>query len=233
MDPLIKIIESYEKGILPKNTLLKIRKRFSIVTSGIRRIELSTGIRYPIFYIDPALVLSNNTNIYDNYAILFARTIPFIHNDEFSIIIQISAPLVAYGLKSTVHAILAHEFLHYLDFMNKVSKMKMVSDEITGNFFESIYSDESHLFEPRIVFSDKILVRHIERKFKPSFTDPKLEDKTIKYWLKKNLQKIIVNLDENTIKLSVELLSKTKIQPAFLNKINELEKKSKKYRHNF
>ena len=40
----------------------------------------------------------------------------------FQVVIQISAPLIAYGLKGTIHAILAHEFLHFLELIRKIEK---------------------------------------------------------------------------------------------------------------
>ena len=73
--------------------------------------------------------------IRDSYGILFARTIPIFANNSVQIIIQISAPLIAYGLKGTIHAILAHEFLHYLELTSRLSKMNIVSDELSSNIF--------------------------------------------------------------------------------------------------
>jgi len=44
-----------------------------------------------------------------------------------------------------------------LELVRKVSKMELLSDEITGNLFESVYADTTRLFEPRAVFNDKTL----------------------------------------------------------------------------
>jgi hypothetical protein len=120
---------------------------------------------------------------------LFARTIPIFFDDKFHVVIQISAPLVAYGLKGTIHAILAHEFLHYLELIRKISKMDLLSDEITGNLFESVYADETRLFEPKAVFKDRVLLDHITKRFPAGFRDHKLEDKVMKFWLEKIFQK--------------------------------------------
>ena len=98
-------------NLIPKNVFDLINNRFSLVLEGISRIEKASEIRFPITYVEPSLVLSSGTNSYD-YGILFARTIPIFANNSVQIIIQISAPLVAFGLKGTIHAILAHEFLH-------------------------------------------------------------------------------------------------------------------------
>ena len=228
MDPLIKVKEAYKKGILPEDVFNLIKKRFPIAVSGINRIENASGINYPIAYVDPSIILSSSSS-YD-YGILFARTIPLIFENQLQVVIQISSPLIAYGLKGTIHAILAHEFLHYLDLIRKISKMELLSDEISGNLFENVYADSTRLFEPRAVFNDRTLLLHITKKFPAGFKDYKLEDKTIKFWIKKNLPTSNISMDTNIIKLSTEVLSKIKLDKNILKKITELEEKNSKLR---
>jgi len=228
LDPLIKVKEAHLKGILPDDVFDLVMKRFPLVVSGIDRIESASGINYPIAYVDPSLVISSSSS-YD-YGILFARTIPLIFENQLQVVIQISAPLVAYGLKGTIHAILAHEFLHYLDLIKKVSKMELLSDEISGNLFENVYADSTRLFEPRVVFNDKTLLLHITEKFPAGFKDYKLEDKTVKFWIKKNLPSTNITMDTNIIKLSTEALAKIKLDPILIRKMKELEEKNTKIR---
>lgn len=230
MDPLIKIREAHQAGLITDKSYDLILKRFPIAVEGINRIEKASGIRFPIAYVEPSVVVSSpDPNSYE-FGILFARTIPVMFEDRFQVVIQISAPLIAYGLKGTIHAILAHEFLHYLELIRKISKMDLLSDEISGNLFENVFADETRLFEPRAVFSDRTLLDHITKRFPSGFRDYKLEDKVIKYWIDKDLPKTNVALDSNTVKLSMESLSKIKLDPQFLTKIEELEQKSTKIR---
>ncbi len=230
MDPLVRMKEARLKGLIPDNVYDLIVKRFPITVDGINRIEKASGIRYPIAYVEPSIVISSpHPNSYE-FGILFARTIPIFFDDKFHVVIQISAPLVAYGLKGTIHAILAHEFLHYLELIRKISKMDLLSDEITGNLFESVYADETRLFEPKAVFKDRVLLDHITKRFPAGFRDHKLEDKVMKFWLEKNLPKINISLDANTVKLSAESLSKINLDPMFLHRIDQLEQKSVKIR---
>ena len=218
--------EAHLKGLIPDDVYDLIVKRFPITVDGINRIEKASGIRYPTAYVEPSIVISSpNSNSYE-FGILFARTIPIFFDDKFHVVIQISAPLIAYGLKGTIHAILAHEFLHFLELIRKISKMDLLSDEITGNLFESVYADEARLFEPTVVFKDRTLLDHITKRFPAGFRDHKLEDKVIKFWLEKNLPKINISLDANTVKLSAESLSKIKLDPVFLHRIDQLEQKS-------
>ena len=228
MDPLIKVKEAHKKGILPDDIFNLITKRFPLAVSGINRIENASGINYPIAYVDPSIVLSSSSS-YD-YGILFARTIPLIFENQLQVVIQISSPLIAYGLKGTIHAILAHEFLHYLDLIRKVSKMELLSDEISGNLFENVYADSARLFEPRAVFNDRTLLLHITKKFPAGFKDYKLEDKTIKFWIKKDLPTTNITMDTNIVKLSTEVLSKIKLDKTLLKKMVELEEKNSKLR---
>ena len=228
MDPLIRLKDAHSKGIIPDDVFDLTVKRFSIIADGINRIEKASGIQYPIAYVEPSLVISApNPDSYE-YGILFARTLPVMFDDKFQVVIQISAPLIAYGLKGTIHAILAHEFLHFLELLRKISKMDLLSDEISGNLFENVYSDETRLFEPRVVFKDRTLLNHITKRFPAGFRDYKLEDKVIKFWADKNLPKTNISLDTNTVKLSVDSLSKLKISPSFISKIDQLQEKSSK-----
>jgi hypothetical protein len=230
LNPLIQFKEAHLKGIIPDDMYDLVLKRFPIAVEGINRIEKASDIRYPVAYVEPSAVVSSpNPNSYQ-FGILFARTIPIMFEDKFQVVIQISAPLIAYGLKGTIHAILAHEFLHFLELIRKISKMDLLSDEITGNLFESVYADETRLFEPRVVFKDRTLLNHITKRFPSGFRDYKLEDKVIKYWIDKNLPKTNVSLDSNTVKLSIESLSKIKLNPKFLKRLDDLELKSGKIR---
>jgi len=230
LDPLVRFKEAHTKGIIPDDVYDLTIERFPITVAGINRIEKASGIKFPTAYVEPSLVISSpNPNSYE-FGILFARTIPVMFEEKFQVVIQISAPLVAYGLKGTIHAILAHEFLHFLELMRKISKMELLSDEISGNLFENIYSDETRLFEPRVVFKDRSLLDHITKKFPAGFRDFKLEDKVMKFWADKDLPKSNISLDTNTVKLSIESLSKIKLAPAFVSKIKQLEEKSSKIR---
>ena len=226
MDPLVRFRDAHSNGLIPDDVYDLTIKRFPITVAGINRVEKASGIQYPVAYVEPSLVLSSS-NSYE-YGILFARTIPVLFEEKFQVVIQISAPLIAYGLRGTIHAILAHEFLHFLELIRKISKMELLSDEISGNLFENIYSDETRLFEPKVVFKDRTLLNHITKKFPSGFRDYKLEDKVMKFWADRNLPKSNISLDANNVKLSAESLSNIKFDPDFISKIGQLEEKSSK-----
>ena len=229
VEPLQKVYEAFTANLLPRKEFDLINNRFSLVLEGIARIEKASGIRFPIAYVEPSIVLSSTTNSFD-FGILFARTIPVFINNMVEIIIQISGPLVAYGLKGTIHAILAHEFLHYLELTSRLSKMNIISDELSSNLFENVYTDNTRLFEPQSVFDDKTLLQHITKRFPSGFRDYKLEDKVMKFWIEKSLPALKITLDRNTVKLDADSLSRLKIDPTLLKKLEQIHKKSSKIR---
>ncbi len=228
MDPLQKVHEAHKNGLLSDKIHSLIVERFPLVISGINRIEKASHMNFPLAYVEPSVVITNASSF--DYGILFARTIPVISGEHLEVVIQITAPLVAYGLKGTIHAILAHEFLHYLELIRKVSKMDLVSDEISGNLFEGIYSDTQRLFDPRAVFDDKTLLLHITKKFPEGFKDYKLEDKVVKFWIEKKLPAINITLDTNVVKIPANVIANTKLDPKLTSKLDELEQKASKLR---
>ena len=229
MNPLQKLSQSLENGVIPESTYELIQKRFHLVSDGIMRIEKASSIKYPTMYVEPSILISGSTNSLD-VGILYARTIPLIVHDSIHVVIQISAPLVAYGLKGTIHAILAHEFLHYLELVTRLSKTELLSDEISSNLFENVYSDNTRLLEPRSVFNDNTLISHITKKFPSGFHDYKLEDKVIKFWIEQKLPVSKISLDTNTVKLNAIQLSNIKLDELLLQQLEIIKTKNSKIR---
>ena len=229
MNPLQKVSQSFENGMIPESSYELIQKRFPLVSDGIARIEKASSIKYPISYVEPSIIISGNTNSLD-IGILYARTIPLIMNDSIHVVIQVSAPLVAYGLKGTIHAILAHEFLHYLELVTRLSNNELISDEISSNLFENVYSDNTRLLEPRSVFNDNTLISHITKSFPSGFRDYKLEDKVLKLWIEKKLPVSKISLDTNTVKLNATQLSNIKLDELLLQQLEIIKTKNSKLR---
>ena len=229
MNPLQKVSQSFEHGIIPESYYELIQKRFSLVSGGISRIEKASSIKYPIVYVEPSIIISGTTNSLD-IGILYARTIPLIIDGSIHVVIQVSAPLVAYGLKGTIHAILAHEFLHYLELVTRLSNNELISDEISSNLFENIYSDNTRLLEPRSVFNDNTLISHITKRFPSGFRDYKLEDKVLNLWIEKKLPISKISLDTNTVKLNATQLSNIKFDELLLQQLEIIKTKNSKLR---
>lgn len=224
-DPLYKVHEAAGAGRIPEKVRKLVVERFPLVTEGIRRVEDASGLKYPYHYVEPAMVVSTSAAEFTQFGIFFARTIPVVGDDDLlRVVVQLTAPLVAYGLKGTIHAILAHEFMHYLELVSRISKMRVVSDEVSDTLFEGTYADAGRLLEERAVFkSDQTLIKHITTRFPEGFRDLKLEDKAIKLWMDKGLPMTRVPIDANVIKIPVEAMARLQVEQAVKDRIAEFE----------
>ncbi len=224
-DPLYKVHLALETRAISQKVYDLIIERFPLVTEGMARVEAASRLKFPYYYIEPSLVVSTSAAEYTQLGIFFARTIPIVGEDKLlRVVVQITAPLVAYGLKGTVHAILAHEFMHYLELVSRIVKMKLISDEVSGTLFEGRYTDAGRLLEERAVFkSDPTLIKHITTHFPEGFRDFKLEDKVIKLWMNKGLATTNVPIDANVIKIPIESMASLQVDQSVKDKIAEFE----------
>jgi hypothetical protein len=235
-DPLYKVHNAYRLGQIPQKVYDLVLKRFPLVIEGIKRVEEASGLKYPYYYAEPSLVISTSAVEFTAMGILFARTIPVVDaHKQLHVVVQITTPLISYGLKGTIHAILAHEFMHYLELVNRILNMKVISDEVSGTLFEGTYADASRLIEERAIFkSDPVLIRHITTRFPEGFRDLKLEEKIMKTWMNKGLPTSKVSLDANIIKIPIEAIACLKVEQGIKDKIAEFESiklKNKKIGH--
>ncbi|HXG06882.1 MAG TPA: hypothetical protein VNI77_06115 [Nitrososphaera sp.] len=224
-DPLYKVHDAFRSGQLQQKIYELVIERFPLVLEGIKRVEAASGLKYPYYYVEPSLVISTSAVEFTQMGILFARTIPVVGDDNLlRVVVQITAPLIAHGLKGTIHAILAHEFMHYLELVSRIIKMKVISDEVSGTLFEGTYADSSRLLEERTVFkSDPTLIRHITTRFPEGFRDIKLEDKVIKMWMNKGLPTTKIPIDANVIKIPIEAMARMQVEQEVKDKIIEFE----------
>lgn len=224
-DPLYKVHDAASAGKIPDKIYKMITERFPLVTEGISRVEKASGLDYPYYYVEPSMVVSTSAVEFTQFGIFFARTIPVVRDDNtLHVVVQITAPLVAFGLKGTIHAILAHEFMHYLELVGRIAKMNVVSDELAGTLFEGRYADSGRLMEERAVFkSDQTLIRHITTRFPEGFRDLKLEDKSIKQWMDRGLPIVRVPIDANVVKIPVDAMARLQVDQAVKDRIAEFE----------
>ena len=224
---LQKVEDSLNSGHLPKKIYDLILRRYEIVTKGIKRIENAARLKYPYHYIEPNLVISTSQVESSQFGVFFARTIPVVSdNRRINVVIQITAPLIAFGLLGTIHAILAHEFMHYLNLVSRIMRMGIISDSISGTLFEERYEDSSRLMEARSVFKlDRTLVDHITKKFPEGFSDIRLEGKVVNEWMNKGLPTIKVTIDSNIVKLPIELMANLEVDEEVKKRVMEIENK--------
>lgn len=227
MDPLQRFNDINIRNKIPKSIFSKITKRMQYVEEGVKRIELISGIKYPQYYIEPILPISITSLEVGKYGALFARTIPTTTIQGVTIIVQLSAALIVFGNKGTIHGILAHEFLHYFEFVRRFTKMNNLSDEIVDTIFESQYADAERLYKPNLIFKDKskgpALIKLMRKKFKDHAVNTKLNNKTQNLWINKGLPTAKINPSTNIARISVSAITNTIFDPMVKQRINEIE----------
>jgi len=229
LDPLARVREAAAAGSIPKDVAGLVGSRFGLAVSGIDRIERASGMAYPVAYVEPSIVLASGAGAHA-YGILYARTVPLVVDRALRVVIQVCAPLVAYGLKGTIHAILAHEFLHYLELVRRLSTMDIVSDEVSASLFEGAYADSARLVDARAAFQDRTLVSHITRRFPEGFVDERLEKKVTSLWIARGLPVTRVSLDSNTLRVPAEAISGVRFDPAILARVGEIVERGRRLR---
>ncbi len=237
LDPLYKLEEARSKALIPEKVYARVVERYRYVTEGIERVKRASGIEYPEYYVEPRMVVADSEY---GLGLMFARTIPIVKGvnegiygyseSSLSIVIQVTAPLVAYGLKGTIHAILAHEFLHYIELLARFIDMSVISDEVTDSIFESVYADMGRLVKPNRVFkNDRALVRLLAKKFRDDgLSDHRLEDKCMKEWIEKGLPTARIRVEDNVARVPIEAIALFSIDDRLKGKIYEFINASSK-----
>jgi hypothetical protein len=226
VDPLILLDQAVAQEKLPRATAKKVRLKMGIVQGAVERVEKASGLRYPPYYVEPALPVSRTGGEYGQMGVLFARVIPTTVTGTVVILVQFSAALVAYGTKGTIEAVAAHEFTHYVDLVRKLSTANVTSDEMATTLYEASFADAERTVPAKRLFAEKALVALVSRKFKYDLVDAALTKKVGDSWIAKNLPIHSVGPEENVVKLSMGVVARTKFDPAVIAKVSELEQKA-------
>ncbi len=223
MDPLFKVRECEQRGLIPKGIVKRMEKRMKYLEEGISRIGKASELKFPSYYIEPFLPLVISPVEIGKMGIIYARVIPFISdNAKLDLWVEISMPLILFGKKGTIHAVLAHEFSHYIFLLWKISKFEILSDLSSQTIFESIYADQEKLIKPEKIFKDKGLVRLVKNRFKNGLVDLELDEKTFKSWIKKNLPAQRLYPDMNVMRIPVSALLSYTVDSKLRAKIDEI-----------
>jgi len=226
VDPLILLDQAVAQEKLPRALAKKVRLRMKNLQAAVQRVESASGLRYPPYYIEPALPVSKSGGEYGQMGVLFARVIPTTVTGSVVILVQFTAALVAFGTMGTITAVAAHEFTHYVDLVRRLSTTNVASDEIATTLFEASFADSERTVPPKLLFSEKALVALISRKFKNDLSDQALNKKVGDTWIAKNLPIHWVGPEENRVRLSVSAVAGTRFDPAVLAKVRELREKT-------
>ena len=216
MDVFFKVESSMS---IDKRTKKSIVSKAKGIAESVQKIEEATGIKYPLYYVEPVLTIVPSTgNSSEGWGVLYARTIPIQSDGRVTIVVQLSAPLALYGTKSIVRLVLAHEFLHYVELIRQFVTMDLVSQITASSMFEEKYTDSTRAVDPAKVFKDKKLVRELRLKTFAGLDDPKLNEKCNSKWIDKGLPMQRLAMERNQVNVSIEAIMRSKFDP----KVQEL-----------
>ncbi|MDV3243594.1 MAG: hypothetical protein LYZ66_00295 [Nitrososphaerales archaeon] len=227
MDPLVVLDQAESQGKIPRAIGKKVRGRMKYLLAAVDRVERASGLRYPAYYVEPVLPVSNAGAEFGRAGILFARVIPTTATGKLSILVQFTAALVAFSPKGTLEAVAAHEFTHYVDLVRRLNRTSVVSDERVTTLFEATYADSERVVPPSLIFSERSLVGLVRRKFKDGLSDPTLNRKVEEGWLAKGLPVRRATVEENVIRLGMGTVMSASFDGALLEKISRIEEKMK------
>ncbi|MDA4134278.1 MAG: hypothetical protein OK441_01740 [Thaumarchaeota archaeon] len=226
MDPFVLVDQSVAQGALKPAVAKRVRAKSKNIFEAVARAEVASGLAYPPYYVEPSLPLATTSVEFGSVGALYARVIPAKFEGRLTIIVQFTAPLLLFGLKSTVEAVAAHEFTHYVDLVRRFSRMQVTSDERVSTLYESEYADEERVVDPGKIFTnDKKLSALVEKKFRGGLSDDKLNEKVAKSWIEKGLPTKRVAPEENVVSVGVDVIANTVFDPMVLAKIRDLEVK--------
>lgn len=224
LNPLFRLEQVEQAKLLPVAISNKIRARMKYVEEGVSRVERASGLKYPPHYVNPVLQLTQGERYAGEVAVLYAKIVPQQSVGGLELSVELSAPLVAFGSKATLHAVLAHEFMHYVEFVRKFIRMEALSDEVATTVFEAYHADAGRLAEARVLFKDKPLIKLVEKRFGNGLIDEGLNRKTARNWIEKRLPAVRISPESNIVKIPVSLILKMQFDPLLKMKIDELER---------
>ena len=208
---------------IPRSVMKKINSRLKFLEEGIKRVEKASGLKYPPYYVEPFLPIMSSELEPSQIGVVYARTLPLEVGEALEIVVQITAALVAYGSKATLHAVLAHEFLHYASLVKGFSSREMLSAELTSSMFETVHVDTSGFSRLERLYKDRSLRRLLKKKFSNGLVDEDLHEKVLEHWLAKGLPTIRLTPDSNVTRLSIQSILNLRFDQSLLARLKELE----------
>ncbi|MEM0097789.1 MAG: hypothetical protein QXY52_05905 [Conexivisphaerales archaeon] len=201
MDPMELIRKAVNDGKITHEYEKKVEVGTLKVTEAIHKVEKSSGARYPIWFVSPYAVVIKGGNLYSE-AIIYSRFMPLSDGTNLLLTVELTAPLVAFGSRDTIASAVAHEFLHYLNFLALLKERSISSASTTDQVIEALGIDEGELYTANSVYSkSKYLIRVLDEKFKDGLNDDALNKKSITKWINAGLPTVVMSPSENQVKL--------------------------------
>ncbi len=203
MDPMELMRKAVNDGKIPGEYEKKIEPGLLKVKDAVKKVEKSSGAKYPVWFVLPYAVIMKGGNL-DSEAIVYSRFMPLSNENTLLLTVELTAPLVLFGSKDTIASAVAHEFLHYLNFLALLRDRSLGSSSSTDQVIEALYADEGELYTADSVYSkSKYLMRVLAEKFKDGLNDDALNKKSITKWINAGLPTVVISPSENRIALSM------------------------------
>ncbi|MCL5067133.1 MAG: hypothetical protein M1368_02115 [Thaumarchaeota archaeon] len=219
VDALFKIPNC---GFLDKRTKKSIATKLKKVEAAIKEIESYSGITYPPYFVEPVLTVVEASDNIGGMGVMYARTIPVEANGTVQIVVEVSAPLLLYSTKKTLRLVLGHELLHYVELVRDFTKMDVVSQITASSMYEERYSDYSRAIDPSKVFTNKSLIRDLNKKTSAGLDDEKLNSKCKEKWIEKGLPVRKIPIGQNQVNVSVESIVRSNFDQKLVELVSRL-----------
>ena len=219
MDPLFKLARTER---LDKKTKKSVEAKMKNLLACVSEVEKFSGLKYPPYYVEPVLTVTESNDNAGGLGVLYARTVPIEANGRVEIVVEVTAPLLLYATKVTLRLVLAHEFLHYVELVRNFTKMDVVSQISSSSIFEERYTDSSRAVEPGKVFTNKKLVSDLKRRTSAGLDDEKLNEKCKTKWIEKGHPVAKIALAGNQVRVSMESVVRSNFDPKVKNLVANL-----------
>jgi hypothetical protein len=223
LDPLY-LVETSEA--IDKRTKKSIGLKIKKLSEVIAQVEQDSGLRYPSYYVDPVLTVvpSVANDDVDGLTALYARTIPVQVQDRVQIVVEFAAPLLLYATKATLHLVVSHELLHYIELVKNFTSMDIVSDLSSSSVYEERFTDSSRAVRASFVFKNKRFAKKLEKRTSAGLDDPKLNEKCRVKWIEKLKPTRRIFMGTNQVKIPVESIIRTDFDPKVREIVSLIER---------
>ena len=208
---LSKVYDAYRRGVLPEDVFSDLLNNVARAEDCLTKVEEACGFSYPLTVVEPVLkILFFKESL--STAPVYAYTSPYYFGDRIRLSVVLSAPLLLYASDQLLVACLAHELLHYVHLTLALYKMKI--EQLQGSrgveSLEGFLSfEEVSKADAKEVFKGADwLVSLVKDVFSPVLDDPKLNEKTVKYWVERGLPSVRITPSEHVARIPLTDLHK-------------------------
>ncbi len=224
MIDLTEVDRHLELELIPRSVADEIRSRLHVLEEAIRDVEKASEVPYPPSSVAPYLVVivyRTDISIESN---AYARVLVKPSEETgIDISIEFTAPLILYGSRRTIEAVVAHELTHYLLYVKKFHELGAVQLLPPQGYFEAFGVDEELAIPPERVFRPRSrFIRILRERLVEGLADRALDERTQRRWVARGLPVIRLTQSQNLVRIPVEYAAKFKADERLLRKLSSI-----------